>query len=138
LKVVDERLESKRYEVVFEALGEAEYELPVQLNRQRVRSIGASLAGSSVSPWSSLSAREGSLYMVKEQQYQPPRSAALCLVLTAALLRSPELFRLFAGGSQKPDLAGGKAIELSLPILAAPSARKYKSKRSLTRERGKA
>jgi len=48
LKVIDERREANRYELVFEAPGGAALELPVQLNRQGVRSSGAELAGSTL------------------------------------------------------------------------------------------
>jgi hypothetical protein len=48
LKVVSERRASNRYEVVLEALGGSEYELPVRINQPNMQSKGAELAGSKV------------------------------------------------------------------------------------------
>jgi len=48
LKVVSERRASNRYEVVLEALGGTEYELPVRINQPNMQSKGAELAGSKV------------------------------------------------------------------------------------------
>jgi hypothetical protein len=45
LKVIGERLQAGAYEVEFEARGQAEYELPIRLNRS-VQASGAELAGS--------------------------------------------------------------------------------------------
>ncbi len=48
LKVVGERRAANRYEVVFEAPGGAEYDLPVRINQPNMQSKGAELAGSKV------------------------------------------------------------------------------------------
>ena len=48
LKVVGEQRTASRYEVVFEAPGGAEYDLPVRINQPNMQSKGAELAGSKV------------------------------------------------------------------------------------------
>ena len=48
LKVVGEQRTANRYEVVFEAPGGAEYDLPVRINQPNMQSKGAELAGSKV------------------------------------------------------------------------------------------
>jgi hypothetical protein len=48
LKVLDEKRAPNRYEVVLEAPGGAEYDLPVRINQPNMQSKGAELAGSKV------------------------------------------------------------------------------------------
>jgi glycogen debranching enzyme len=48
LKVVGEKRTANRYEVIFEAPGGAEYDLPVRINQPNMQSKGAELAGSKV------------------------------------------------------------------------------------------
>jgi hypothetical protein len=48
LKVVGERRAANRYEVIFEAPGGSEYDLPVRINQPNMQSKGAELAGSKV------------------------------------------------------------------------------------------